>query len=463
MTKKMSTSRRSFLRGAAGSALALPFLRSAGRAEAQVSVPKRLIVWFTPCGFDAGSYPTSMSLAGTSLAPLAPYASDLIVTRGLSMRSAWGQGSADHPTGFGHLLTGNHCDISSDDVLSASNASLDQFVANRMGLTRRATSLHGISSDRTMSYDAGGNPVRPENDPRVSFDRLFAGLTTPTTPAVPDASGASTTDPELRRRSILSAVQGSYDRLRCRLGSEDRVRVDAHLGQIEDIARRLDGLSSEVPSGGGATASCSAPTLSPTSSGQEAGRLHAEILVRAMACDVTRVGTMQWYSHTAVYGASYDWGGLGSHHGASHGETHRRHDENFAGELAYLLELLRTTEAEDGQPLLHHTAVLCVSELALNTHLHHLADMGVILAGQAGGALSTGRYIDFLGDRRGTFTRADDWRRQHEPSTYFEDFDVPHNRLLVELVNMLSEPSHAPINHFGATDLVGGLPQLRGA
>ncbi len=449
MSRDSSKTRRAFLRSAAGAALALPFLRSATAEGSDPVVPKRLIVWFTPCGFQLDGFPTSLALEGTSLAALAPHASDLIVTRGLSMVSAGAQNAADHPSGWGHMLTGNVCDIAADDVLSASNASIDQVVASRIGLTRRASSLHGISSIRTMSFDADGNPVHPENDPRVAFDRLFGGVAAPDAPA-----SAGPSSEALRRRTILGAVRGSYERFRCQLGAEDRVRLDAHLDQVRDIERRLDVMPPT-------TAACTIPTMGPTSDERAVGRLHAEILVRAMACDITRVGTLQWYAHTALYGSSYDWGGLSSHHQASHDGANRAYDEAFAEELAHLLSLLRDTEAEDGQPLLHHTAVLCISELALNTHLHHLADMGVIIAGQAGGALSTGRYIDFLADRRGTFTRAPDWKRQHEPENYFEDFDVPHNRLLTELVNAVSDPSLEPLTGFGAPGFDGDLPQLR--
>jgi hypothetical protein len=449
MSRNPSKTRRAFLRGAAGAALALPFFRSTSAAGADPTVPKRFIVWFTPCGRQIDSYPTSLSLEGTSLEALAPHAADLIITRGLSMVSAGAQGAADHPSGFGHILTGDVCEISGDDVLRAQSPSIDQVVAQRVGLTRRASSLHGISSMRTMSFDADGNPVHPENDPRVAFDRLFGGVSVPEDPG---ATGPSAT--ELRRRSILSTVRGSYEGLRCRLGAEDRVRLDAHLDQIRDIERRLD----VAPP---TSAGCTVPTVGSTSDARQVGRLHAEILVRAMACDITRVGTLQWYSHTAIYGSSYDWGGLSSHHAATHENTHRPYDEAYAGELAYLLQLLRDTEAEDGQPLLHHTAVLCVSELALNTDMHHLSDLGIIIAGQAGGALSTGRYIDFLADRRGTFERAPDWKRQHEPESYFRDFDVPHNRLLTELVNAVSDPALEPLTGFGTPDLPGGLPELR--
>ncbi len=448
----MTASRRTLLRGAAGAGLALPFFSSLQARAADPVVPKRLIVWFTPCGFQADGYPTSMDFSGSSFEPLQQHASDLIVTRGLAVRSGWGQEGADHPTGFGHMLTGNHCEISNDDILRAQNASVEQFAAARMGLTHRASSLHGIASQRAMSYDNDGYPIRAENDPVLAFDRLFGGFTAPDDPDTPAGGPSAALS---RRKTILDSVRKSYVDLRGRLGGEDRVRIDAHVDHIRDIEARFN---LPLPPQDG---SCEVPTLVDATSGRDTGRLHAEILVRAMACDLTRVGTLQWYSHTAAHGQPYDWGGLGSHHAASHDDSHRAHDRIYAEELAHLLDLLKSTIAEDGQPLLHHTVVLCVSELGLNTIGHHLADLGVVIAGQAGGSFATGRYIDFLAEHRGSFTRGPDWKRQHEPANYFEDFDVPHNRLLVEIINSLSLEEFEPISTFGSTELVGGLPQIR--
>lgn len=458
MRTKNPLSRRTILRGAAGAALALPFLDAMRTStSAQVTVPKRFVVWYTPNGFQASDYPTSMDFAGTSFAPLARHAADLIAIRGLAMRSAAGQSSADHPSGFGHMLTGNLCEISSDDILRATSPSIDQFLARRMGLTRTESSLHGITSHRTMSYGADGTPVRPEDNPAAAFDRIFRDVMPSAAPEEPAADASAAV---IRRGSIIDAVRGSYEELRCRLGGEDRRRIEQHLEQIRGLERRLEAFA--PGGGGGVGGSCTVPMLGSAADDRNVGRLHSEILANALGCDLTRVGTIQWYSHTGTYGNPYDWGGLRSHHEASHSNDHGGHDEEFASELASFLDLLGDTPAEDGMPLLHHTAVLCVSELGLNSDLHHLSDLGILVAGQAGGALRTGRYIDYLAGQRGGFVRSPDWMRQHNPGQYFEDFDVPHNKLLVELINAVSPDELEPVTDFGVNGLGrGGLPELR--
>ncbi len=199
------------------------------------------------------------------------------------------------------------------------------------------------------------------------------------------------------------------------------------------------------------------------SSGQQIGRAHLEVLVRALECDITRVGTMQWYSHTAVHGSPYGWdGGLRSHHVSSHEGRTAGHDRVYAEELARFLGLLQDARAEDGSSLLDHTVVLCISELGISGTVHHLADLPIIIAGNAGGKLKTGQYIDLLGSNRNGFTRAADWKAQQAPDQYFRPFDVSHNDLFIELANAVAPEGAEPVKTFGRADVcTGGVPQIR--
>jgi hypothetical protein len=123
---------------------------------------------------------------------------------------------------------------------------------------------------------------------------------------------------------------------------------------------------------------------------------------------------------------------------------------------------LKNARAEDGNSLLDHTVVVCVSELAISGTAHHLADLGIMLAGSAGGYFKTGQYVDFIAKYRSGFNRAPDWKAQSAPSEYFRPFDVAHNDLFVELINAVSPPSAAPVTSFGLADVCrGGLPELR--
>jgi hypothetical protein len=417
-------------------------------------VPKRFLFWYTPNGFQQSTFPSSLQLEGTSLAPLAPHRDDLIVTRGLSYVSARFQDEAPHVAGYAHCLTGNVADTHEPRVERA-DISVDQFLAQRLSGTRLPMVLTGVGARRPVSWDGSGNGVLPIEDPKQTFDTLFADLM---------GDSAERDRRRTRRGSIADAVRQSFGRMRCELGGEDRRRMERHLDQLRDLESRV---------GSGSTMCSSLPSepggidVEAASNHSTAMRRHMEMLVKAFECDLTRVGGLQWYNHTGYFGQRYEWDGLSvEHHEASHSDRHGAHTEAFAGEFAYLLELLANAEAEDGARMLDHTVVVWVTELGLNTTAHHLADLGVVLAGSAGGHLRTGQYVDFLAEHRDGFEREPDWKARasgDSPSTeYFESFDVPHNNLWVELINAVSPPSLEPVNTFGMPELCsGGLPQLR--
>jgi hypothetical protein len=456
--------RRVFLKGAGGVVLALPFLEASVSKAQNVPVPKRFVVWFTPCGAGAGSYPRSLDLSGSPYEPLQPYADQLIVTRGIAMKSVAGQSTPPHPTGFGHMLTGNRCTVRGDDILGAQNESIDQFIAARMGPTRVASSLHGVVNERNMSWvrapSGAVSSLRAEQDPGTAFQRLFGGVS-----AAPDPSTADPAEERrhLRRQAMVDAVRGSYQALACQLGGEDKKRVEAHLDFVRDMERGMGGGSASV------TSYCTVPgvpgrfDVRSIPSGRDIGRAHMDVLVHALECDITRVGTLQWYSHTAVHGSPYGWAtGLKSHHVSSHEGGTAGHDRAYATELARFLGLLKEARAEDGSSLLHHTVVLCISELGISGTVHHLADLPILIAGSGGGRLKTGQYIDLLGSNRSGFTRAPDWKAQQAPSEYFRPFDVSHNDLFIELANAVAPEGAEPVKTFGRADVcTGGVPQLR--
>lgn len=456
--------RRMFLKGAGGVVLALPFLEASVSRAQEITVPKRFVVWFTPCGAGSSSYPTRLDFAGTPYEALQPYADQLIVTRGFAMKSIAGQSTPPHPTGFGHMLTGNRCNVSGDDILGADNESIDQFIANRMGPTRVASSLHGVVNERNMSWarapSGAVSSLRAEQDPGVAFNRLFGGVSTaPET----DAGDPAEDRRQLRRASIVDAVRDSYAALACKVGGEDKKRLEAHLDYVRGMEQFMNG------GGAAVAAQCTVPgapgqhDVRSIPSGQNIGRAHMDVLVRALECDITRVGTLQWYSHTAVHGSPYGWAsGLKSHHVSSHEGGTAGHDRAYAVELARFLGLLQEARAEDGSSLLDHTAVLCISELGISGTLHHLADLPIMIAGSAGGKLKTGQYIDLLGSNRNGFSRAADWKAQQSPDQYFRPFDVSHNDLFIELANAVAPEGAEPVKTFGRADVcTGGVPQIR--
>ena len=126
----------------------------------------------------------------------------------------------------------------------------------------------------------------------------------------------------------------------------------------------------------------------------------------ALACDLTRVASLQWsrsvsmtrftWLTPAITDAHHDL----SHHGdddAVAQDKLLRINTWYAAQLAYLLGKLATAEETDGSRLLDSTLLLWSNELGKgNAHSRALAPY--VLAGKAGGALRTGRFLTYTGD-----------------------------------------------------------------
>jgi hypothetical protein len=155
-------------------------------------------------------------------------------------------------------------------------------------------------------------------------------------------------------------------------------------------------------------------------------RLQIDMMVMALACDLTRVSSMLWAR--AGSNVRYTWLGLDTeHHSIAHDSTTPARDQIaaintwHAGELAYLLDALKAVPEGDGT-MLDNTLVVWGNELA-DGYSHAQQPIPLVLAGKAGGVLQTGRYIDY-GESR-------------------------HNRLLVSICNLMGLPE---VTSFGTLD-----------
>jgi hypothetical protein len=205
------------------------------------------------------------------------------------------------------------------------------------------------------------------------------------------------------------------------VGADDKAKLDAHLAAIRDIEARLD-------SGGQLGGACQQPQLgTPINLGDNAnypmiGKLQMDLLVMALACDLTRVASLQW--STSVSNRVFSW--LADpipegHHDLSHfGDSDAtamdkltRINNWYAQQYAYLLAAMKNVPEGEGT-LLDHTVVLWGNELARGNS-HALDNAPFIVAGSAGGALRTGRYLHY-------------------------DGTVPHNNLYVSILNAMGIP-----------------------
>jgi hypothetical protein len=405
--------RRQFLRdlgigaGVGLGAASLPLLRS-GTSKAAGEFPQRFVVFFTPNGtirenWTPSGGETDFTLS-TILEPLAAFRDQLIVLDGLDMKPNTGPGDG-HQMGMGHMLTGvellpgdtmGGCD-SCPPVSWANGISIDQAIANQIGEGTRFRSLElgvrvGGSANvwTRMCYRAASEPLPPDSDPYSVFERVFGEL---------DADPFGLERRRELRRSVVDFVNDDFTRIRSRLGGSDLERFQSHVEGVAEIERRLT-------TSGTLGAACEAPMMGErldvraTDNYPTIGQLQMDQLAMALACDLTRVGSIQWTN--SVGQVAFPWLGIPEqHHDLSHeGDSNTavidkltRINRWYSEQLAYLLDKLAAIPEGEGT-LLDNTCVMWINELGRgNSHTRN--NIPIVLAGGAGGALRTGRSLSF--------------------------------------------------------------------
>ncbi len=380
---------------------------------------------------------------------------ELLVLEGLSQASTLGDRAINnHDAAKQHLLTA--AEMGSDQA--AGGPSVDQLVAAFVSRPDQLPSLElsagGVGGTGSFVNNLSHQKVAPESNPRAVFQRLF-----------PDGTGAADDRPAppvdplaSARRGVLDLVSEEYRRLAKRLSPEDRTKLEVH-GDL------LSGLSSRLMAS--RRLDCRAPLVAGLEERRgrvETGKQMAEIAAAALACDLTRVVTLQiGQLANAEFGAPPgDVHADFAHQTDTNPEAaewmseyNQRHTQIFA----HLLEHLRAYPDGEGT-LLDNSAVLWISELA--TGPHDLDKIPIVLAGRAGGALRPGRYISY--DNR--------LPNPHEHPSWGAAARRPigpgHSHLFVSLMQAMGMPndsigSRSVVTRDGSAqtlDLTGPLPRL---
>jgi len=405
----VSSTRRQFIGQVGAFALANAVLREQRALAQSKPFPRRLILMFSP----DGTIPSAWGATGSRfdfqlnaiLKPLEPFRADLVVTTGIDMKSAYSGPGDGHQQGMGHLFTGvellpgdikGGCD-SCPAASYASGISVDQEVANVLGKDTRFRSLElgVLVSDAQntwtrMSSRGSGQPLPPESDPTRLFARVFGDL------------GADPLGVQRRRalkQSVLDFVHRDFGSVRTRVGAEARDKLTQHEDNLRDIEKRLDS-----PSSLGST--CSVPILGTklearaNANAPALGKLQIDLLVMALACDLTRVGSLMWTN--SVGQMSFPWLGISdrqhdlSHEGNGNADAQSklvRINTWYAEQFAYLLQKLESVKEGDGT-MLDNTLVVWGNELGVGNS-HTRDNIPFLLAGKAGGSVRTGQYLNF--------------------------------------------------------------------
>jgi hypothetical protein len=386
------------------SAAALPFLSGLPglRAASSGARPKqRLIFMFSPNGTIPWEFWPEETGATFGLKrilkPLDPFRDQVTVVRGICNQV---DGDGDrHMRGMSCLLTGTelfpgNIQGGSDTPAGwARGISIDQemknFLQSREETKTRFGSLEfGVAvPDRAdpwtrMCYAGPNQPIAPVSDPRQMLARLYG----------------QTKDKE-SLTSILDEVRGDLQSAATKLGAEDRALLDKHLTLVRELETELQAADRE------GAASLPVPDINPNielvnDNTPRISRIQIDLMVNAMANDMTRVATLQFMRSVGM--ARMNWLGVpDGHHTLSHepddnkdaAEKLIKINEWFCGELAYLAKRLAETPEPGGDgTMLDHTLIVWLNELGKGNS-HTLDDIPMVLIGGKGHGFKTGRSL----------------------------------------------------------------------
>ena len=411
-------SRRSVLRGA-GAILGLPLLdimaqpiaaadpRSRFRNGSQTN---RLAYLYFPNGVARGSWAPekvgddgSLQKLNRWMQPLESVKEHLVVGTNL-----WTPRGNGHGAGTATWLTDGGYD---ERRIQVNGKSVDQLVAQRIGDQTLLPSLElsvkgegyftGNLPRNSISWGNEATPLSRETEPRSVFDRMFR---------TSEGIGID--------QSVVDLVLENARAMKRAGSREDRRKIEEYLQSIRSIERRLEFAEKQTDQAvlvGELTDTLTRPQPGiPTSHGEYV-RLMLDMMVLAFWSDATRVctfmmdhgqsnryfdfipectGTWHALSHYRdISGRTEDDDGKTSWDTMeSKRDMYNRVTQWHHAQFAYLIKKLDGIQEADGRTLLQ-TSTLCYGSSISDGHSHGERDLPVILAGQGGGGISTGRHL----------------------------------------------------------------------
>jgi Protein of unknown function (DUF1552) len=394
-------SRRAILRGA-GCSMALPWLASLDAfadTPPASAFPKRFGVVFLGCGINENHWSAEGSGAAMKLSktlqPLEPLKQKINVIDGLYVEALTGQGI--HPAQTGSLLSGAHI---SKGAIIHSGISVDQMIANRVGdetpqssivlaCDQPMTGYHetnfSLAYSSHISWQTPDSPVPVEVYPSLAWDSLF------------DNRGS------MLNISILDRVKDRAESLSRRVSSTDKSKLDEYLTSVREVEKRVEGMrKSKADADDHARAkSTIAMTMDRPANGlpedlREHARLMCDIIAMAFQTNKTRVASLilsrdlsaMYYPFLQV---------KDGHHSASHdnnSDAYERIARFHVSQYAYLASKLDGMQEGDGT-VLDNSCLMFLSNLWIGRS-HDNSRLPLVLAGGLGGALETGRALNYL-------------------------------------------------------------------
>jgi len=430
-----AVSRRIVLRGAAGVALATPFLTSVNEVRGQATTPpRRLVIFYTHNGCITDKWWPALedgqlqadTFDDTTLAPLGRYYQKLLLPRGFRSMNAYAQGQTidPHMQAMGSKLT--CAPIQTQNPYYAEAASLDHVIAKQINPNGATPLVQGVGVSATsilevISFSAPEVYFPAISSPKYVYDQL-AGIT-----------GGTGTEPDYRiarGESIIDLVRGDLTRYqRLKMSRADQGHIQDWLDLLRDTEVGMnmacsmatvtslgitpDTVAEASPTGPTKTMSADPDVIAQAKANlatlfTKGSDMMMNLMALSMLCDTNRVLLLTFPGYCI-----FDWDGI--HHVNDHEALAHRTgsfavggacldgcidmlleiDGWYAKKFARLVGLLDSVGQGEGT-LLDSTATMWLPELS-DGAMHNLNNLPILIAGGAGGYLKQGYAVNVEG------------------------------------------------------------------
>src|SRR5437868_2183596 len=405
ITKK-AMPRRTFLKGAQA-ALALPLLDAMiPAATAWAMTPAkpvpRLGFVYIPMGCDYSRWtpPGQEKLDELSpiLTPLAPVKNQVTVITNTRLQNAY---PGTHDTANSAFLSAafsKHTE-SSDYFLGTT---VDQIAAREIGRQTQLASLElamdlnplaGVCNNgyacvyqNCLSWSSPTTPLPSEAHPRIVFERLFG-----------EGGNAAARRAALQdRASLLDSFTANITKLKQRVGTQDRARVDQYLDSVRQVEREIQRAEKAID--GDRIPDADRPVGVPAAFADHV-KLMFDLQILAFQADITRVVAFQLTREQS--NRPYPEIGVPDPH---HPTSHHGGDPEKLAKIAKInmfhislfsdfLQKMKATPDGDGS-LLDHSVYVYGSGIG-NSSIHDHENLPILVAGGTAAGMKGGRHIRF--------------------------------------------------------------------
>jgi len=421
--KRSVFNRRSFLRGVGTVAVGLPFLEGLPARSAWAAGEEPVFGLFivAACGvvgnrfFPGQTGPLTVSglsgMTDKAVHKLGAYADNLLFIRGINFPMN-GPTNCGHAQGLCQALTGAAAGGGGQTAYSTA-ASIDVIVSKIVNDGADPLTLYagnrqnGYIAERISFKGGGTGQTRAADDNPYTLYSKLVGL-------VGGGGGGGGTTPDaaellVSRKSVNDLVRDELKALMANpaLSQDDKLRLEQHFDAIRDVEVELGDMGNACAEG-----TINKTAIEALKSGlafkmdgmiEDVAKLHMELVALAFACNYNRVATLQHGDGTDQ--TKYDVPSNSSLRWPFHHLSHRMQSDSASGnnptaEAAHAeIDVVRMETLAHGIEQFKARGLLDKAFIMWTNHVadgpsHSFRNVPVIIAGNGGGYLKQGQYVD---------------------------------------------------------------------